>query len=110
MTPARWFLGWLLLVLLPGLAAARAPLTGALAEYVAAKDDSYRWVKRTEGSVLTCKFIELTLTSQTWRGIVWKHQLFVVKPGRVNQEAKHATLFIAGGSWRDELGDAKTTI
>ncbi|HZN34886.1 MAG TPA: PhoPQ-activated protein PqaA family protein [Pirellulaceae bacterium] len=110
MACSRWLPGLLLLVLLPGMALARAPLTGALAEYVAAKDDSYRWVKRSEGSVLTCKYIELTLTSQTWRGIVWKHQLFVVKPGRVNPEAKHATLFIAGGSWRDELADPKTQI
>lgn len=100
-----WLVG-----LLPALAAAREPLSGALAQYVAAKDDSYTWVKRAEGSLLTCKYVELTLTSQTWRGIVWKHQLFVVKPGRVNPAAKHATLYIAGGSWKPELADPKTQI
>ena len=41
----------------------RAPLTGPLADYVVAQDDSYRWAKRSEGSVLTCKYVELTLTS-----------------------------------------------
>src|SRR5262245_37942668 len=96
--------------LLPSLALAKAPLAGPLAEYVAAKDDSYGWVKRSEGSVLTCKYIELTLTSQTWRGIVWRHQLFLVKPARVNPEAKLATLYIAGGFWRPELAEQKTQI
>ena len=33
-----------------------------------------------------------------------------MKPGRVNPSAKHATLFIAGGSWKDELADPKTQI
>ena len=50
------------LLLLPTAAQARAPLTGPLADYVAAPDDSFHWVKRTEGSVLTCKYVELTLT------------------------------------------------
>jgi PhoPQ-activated pathogenicity-related protein len=102
------FLG-LLLVLTP-LAAAREAATGPLAEYVAAKDDSYHWVKRSEGSVATCKYVELTLTSQTWKGIVWKHQLFLVKPSQVNADARHALLMIAGGSWREELADPKTQI
>jgi PhoPQ-activated pathogenicity-related protein len=98
------------LVLQPTTVQAREPLTGALAEYVAAKDDSYRWVKRTEGSVLTCKYIELTLTSQTWRGIVWKHQLFLVKPAQVNPAARHGLLMIGGGNWKEELADPKTQL
>jgi len=110
MARSRLLLALTFLAAIPLVALARAPLTGPLAEYVAAKDDSYGWVKRSEGSVLTCKYVELTLTSQTWRGIVWKHQLFLVKPGRVNEAAKHATLMIAGGSWRDELADPKTQI
>jgi PhoPQ-activated pathogenicity-related protein len=108
----RWFTLPIvaLLLLLPFTAAAREGLSGPLAEYVAAKDDSYQWVKRTEGSVATCKYMELTLTSQTWRGIVWKHQLFLLKPSQVNPESKHALLLIAGGSWKDELADPKTQI
>lgn len=100
----------LLFVFVPALVLAREPATGPLATYVAAKDDSYQWVKRAEGSVLTCKYVELTLTSQTWRGIPWKHQLFVVRPARVNSAAKHATLYIAGGNWKEELADPKTQI
>ena len=59
---------------------------------------------------LTCKYVELTLTSQTWRGIVWKHQLFLVKPAQVNPAAKHALLMIAGGNWKEELADPKTQL
>lgn len=70
--------------------------------YVAAKDDSYGWVKRQQGSYEGCEFAELTLTSQTWREIVWKHQLFVLKPNNV-RDGSRAILFISGGGWRDEL-------
>lgn len=99
-----------LLLFVPALVPAREAATGPLADYVAARDDSYRWVKRTEGSVLTCKYVELTLTSQTWKGIAWKHQLFLVKPAQVDPNAKHALLLIGGGNWRDELADPKTQI
>jgi PhoPQ-activated pathogenicity-related protein len=99
-----------LILLLPATVVARAPLTGPLADYVAAKDDSFRWVKRSEGSILTCKYAELILTSQTWRGIVWKHQLFVIKPAQVDPAAKHAVLMIAGGNWNDKLSDPATQL
>jgi len=89
---------------------ARGPVQGPLAEYVAAKETSYGWTKRSEGSVLTCKYVELTLTSQVWRGVTWKHQLFLIKPAQVDPNAKHALFMIAGGNWRDELADPKTQI
>jgi PhoPQ-activated pathogenicity-related protein len=95
---------------IPAAVLAKAPLTGPLADYVAAKDDTFQWVKRTEGSVLTCKYVELTLTSQTWRGTTWKHQLFVLRPAQTIPSAKHALLLIGGGNWRDELADPKTPL
>jgi PhoPQ-activated pathogenicity-related protein len=88
----------------------RLPLTGPLADYVSAKDDSYSWSKRSEGSVLTCKYAELILTSQTWRGIPWKHQLFILKPAQVDPAAKHAVLMIAGGNWSDKIADPATQL
>ncbi|HEX5104761.1 MAG TPA: PhoPQ-activated protein PqaA family protein, partial [Pirellulaceae bacterium] len=100
----------LVLLVAPRLVEAREGLTGPLADYVAAKDDSYAWLKRSEGSVLGCQYVELTLTSQTWRGITWKHQLFVLKPAEINPAARHAVLLIGGGNWRDELADPKTEI
>src|SRR5262245_24873930 len=96
--------------LMPASLLARAPLTGPLADYVAAKDDSYQWVKRSEGSVLTCQYKELILTSQIWRGIPWKHQLFVLKPAQVDPAAHHAVLMIAGGNWNDKIADPATQL
>src|SRR6478609_4149857 len=88
----------------------RLPLTGPLADYVSAKDDSYSWSKRSEGSVLTCKYAELILTSQTWRGIPWKHQLFILKPSQVDPAAKHAVMMIAGGNWNEKIADSATPL
>lgn len=80
----------------PAAAAPRA--NGVLADYVQRPDPSFRWTKRREGEVGSAKFVELALTSQTWRDIVWKHQLFLIKPAEVS--AKHALLLIDGGSWK----------
>lgn len=104
--------GWAIIAVLAcsSWAQGRAPLTGPLADYVNAPDASYGWYQRSEGSVLTCRYLELILTSQTWRGIVWKHQLFVIRPPQVEQGSKHAMLMIAGGNWRDELADPKTPL
>src|SRR2546423_9107138 len=98
-------------LLVPSVGAiARDPLTGPLADYVAAKDDSYQWFKRSEGSVLTCKYVELILTSQTWHGIAWKHQLFIIKPAQVDPTSKHAVMMIAGGNWNDKIADRATQL
>ena len=97
-----------LLVSLPLVA--REPLSGPLGEYVAAKDDSFAWFKRSEGSVLTCQYKELILTSQTWCGIPWKHQLFLLKPAQVDPAARHGLLMIAGGNWSDKLADPATQL
>ena len=100
-------LTWLALGLaIPRLAFAELPAelpsTGALADYVGRKDDSYQWIKRSEGTVITCQYQELILTSQTWKGIAWKHQLFLLKPRSCPADAKTALLFVAGSSWKDE--------
>lgn len=111
-------LAWMLCLLLPATSFSAEPENriihsspmGPLAEYVEAPDASYAWVKRSEGSVLGCKYVELTLTSQTWRGIVWRHQLFVLKPSEINPQSRHALLLIGGGNWKDELADPKTEL
>lgn len=74
-----------------------------LADYVARPDATYHWVKKGTGRILAAEYAELVLTSQTWRDIVWKHQLFVIKPYSAPKDVRHALLFISGGSWRDEL-------
>jgi PhoPQ-activated pathogenicity-related protein len=87
------------------LAESPAPPTSpekALADYVARPDDSFHWVKRSEGDIATGKYVELILTSQKWKDIVWKHQLFLLKPASCRDDVKSAVLFITGGSWKDE--------
>jgi PhoPQ-activated pathogenicity-related protein len=81
------------------LAKSKSPL----ADYVAKKDDAYRWVKRREGKIGATSYSELILTSQKWRDITWKHQLFLIKPSTVDEESRHALLFITGGGWKDSL-------
>jgi PhoPQ-activated pathogenicity-related protein len=74
----------------------------ALSEYVAKPDASYKWTKRREGKLGAGAYVELTLTSQTWRDIAWKHQLFIYRPSNIGSNPQ-AMLLIAGGSWNDAL-------
>lgn len=83
-------------------AAALKPAEGPLKAYVSKEDKSYRWSKRRDGKLGKGTYVELTLTSQTWKDIVWKHQLFIYRPSQVKNAAQ-ALLMIAGGSWRPEL-------
>jgi len=85
--------------------AAEDPATpdNALAAYVAKADDSYGWKVRRDGKVGPAEWVELTVTSQMWRDIEWKHQLFLIRPSTAREDCRHAVLFIAGGSWSDRL-------
>jgi PhoPQ-activated pathogenicity-related protein len=82
-------------------------MAGPLRAYIDRADETFGWVKRREGQLAGGDFAELSLTSQTWRGIPWTHQLFVFKPAEV-AGGSQAILLIGGGRWRDELaGPAK---
>ena len=74
----------------------------ALKQYIARPDASYHWTKRREGTLGKGTYVELTLTSQTWHDIVWKHQLFIYKPSQV-VHAEEAILYVDGGNWKPEL-------
>lgn len=82
------------------VAQAQAP-SQALAAYVQKPDDSFAWKVRHKEKLGTCEVTELTLTSQTWKDIVWKHRLFVILPTGIAEETD-AVLVVAGGSWKDE--------
>ncbi|MGD9636511.1 MAG: PhoPQ-activated protein PqaA family protein, partial [Pirellulales bacterium] len=77
----------------------------ALADYVAAPDDSYAWKLRRSGKFMQGDFVELTLTSQTWRDQKWRHQLFIYRPSQVTKST-NALLLITGGDWKDALAEA----
>lgn len=85
-----------------------ASADGPLLDYIAKPDDSFAWKLRREGEVAGTKYVELTLTSQTWRDVVWKHQLFLLLPKSAPADAKHALLFIGGGRWNDSLAEPPT--
>lgn len=76
------------------------PASGTLAAYVAEPDATFAWrfVRRYQHRA--ADIIELQLESQTWKGELWKHQLLMVRPRRVNDE-RHALLVVGGGRWRD---------
>lgn len=77
-------------------------IDGALADYVAAADESFGWSVRRRGELETGEWFELTLTSQTWHGTAWKHQLFVMKPKKL-RHGQRALLVIGGGTWQPQL-------
>ncbi len=80
----------------------RDQLTGPLADYVLQPDPSYGWKQRRELELDGVSLTELTLTSQTWRDIVWRHQLFILRPRHV-VDSTRAIFLISGGRWNDEL-------
>ena len=80
-----------------------APAETALQSYVDKVDESFRWEQIRSGNSQNVKYVELILQSQTWRGIPWKHQLWIVKPSKVT--SKQAVLLISGGRWDDVLED-----
>jgi PhoPQ-activated pathogenicity-related protein len=99
--PLALWIGLLTLVVAAQVAHAVEPAE-ALVAYVETPDDSFAWVERRHGELAGHSFVELTLTSQTWHDIVWKHQLFIVKPKRL-RDTSRALLLIGGGNWSDDL-------
>jgi PhoPQ-activated pathogenicity-related protein len=94
------------LVCTPAFAQVRAPEpAAALAAYVNKADESFSWRVQRRYRRSDAEILALQLVSQTWQGIPWKHQLFVVRPRRVTDDA-HGVLIIGGGRWRDEYATA----
>jgi PhoPQ-activated pathogenicity-related protein len=73
-----------------------------LAAYIAHPDPDFSWREVTSGSLGKADYTQYLLTSQTWRGTVWKHQLYVLRPGNMAGDVKQALLFIHGGRWKPE--------
>ncbi|MBL4844766.1 MAG: hypothetical protein JKY65_04500 [Planctomycetes bacterium] len=97
------------LLLAPLLAFAESPSVGTdspLDRYVQKEQPSYTWsVKSTEKRPDGVRWVRFALTSQTWRGIVWKHRLnLVVPPAATGKRARpeHAILLITGTGGEDE--------
>src|ERR1700730_13234799 len=78
-----------------------------LSRYLAQPDASYAFHILRTGRLGTAEYLEAILTSQTWRGILWKHQLFIVRPRRLDVPATQALLFIDGGSWNPQYDSSE---
>ena len=84
---------------------ASAVQTGILFDYVARPDPDFGWFERSSGRIGGTSYVELGLVSQEWRGVTWKHQLYIVRPSTLKKESTHAMLVIAGSSWKEEYND-----
>jgi len=65
-------------------------------------DASFALREVGSGQVGSAEFVEYLMTSQTWRGIPWKHQLFVLRPAKLPKDVRHGLLVVAGGRWKPE--------
>lgn len=90
--------------------AATTAQTPPLLAYVEKPDTSYAWSKSGETTLPsggTC--IRISMTSQTWQGITWKHDLAVLRPKKMKYPGA-CVLFIEGWhantSMMDALGKA----
>lgn len=71
----------------------------ALRSYLDMEDDAYHWEIKDVIKVGPVTAYDILLTSQNWKGHIWKHQLTVVVPRKVRRET--AMLFIDGGTVND---------
>ena len=80
---------------------------GELAQYVARPDSSFSWREVGSGRLDGADYVEVILTSQTWRDIAWQHQLIVFRPAKVDTSTRQALLFIDGGRWNPQYENAQ---
>ena len=80
------------------LAENNGPVTpdNALQSYLNNGDKSFKWVVQDKKDADGVTLYRIIFTSQTWRNIVWKHELTLMVPD--NLKYKDALLFITGGS------------
>lgn len=76
-----------------------------LKSYVDAPDAAYRWEKRESGTLEGCQWARLHMVSQRWKGVDWKHVVWVLVP-ESGKASQHALLYIAGGGWNPDWEEA----
>ncbi len=73
----------------------------ALESYLNNRDTTFSWKLRAVTSSSSLKIYNLLLTSQTWRGIVWRHTLTVIVPEDLRYDG--GLLFITGGKNKEGM-------
>jgi PhoPQ-activated pathogenicity-related protein len=82
-------------------AAWAVPARAGLDEYVKKPDPSFTWSLSATQPVPGATVHHLKLTSQTWKGIAWTHNLSIIEPVDVTYPDA-VLLFITGGKVGDE--------
>jgi PhoPQ-activated pathogenicity-related protein len=102
--PAVAVCGFLLAALLGAFAAhaqdASTPPSEVLRDYVEKPDPSYQWKVHARFEDHGSEIVVLLLDSQTWKGVLWKHQLFLIRPKRL-KTPQQGLMIVAGGRWRE---------
>jgi PhoPQ-activated pathogenicity-related protein len=85
------------------------PACAGLDEYVKKVDPAFAWLEAGRGSTPAGTYTELALTSQVWKGITWRHSLYVYEPLQV-ADTDAMLLFITGRANGEKPGldDHKT--
>lgn len=99
MKQIKLLLLFILLIANVSLAQQKSIPSSALQDYLNNGDKSYGWEVKDTYKVGETDVYSLMLVSQKWQGILWKHELLVYVPQKI--ETDGALLFIDGGS----LGD-----
>ncbi|HEX5421365.1 MAG TPA: PhoPQ-activated protein PqaA family protein [Gammaproteobacteria bacterium] len=87
-------------------AAPNSPPDKALRDYVSAADPSFAWQVHARYNILGADIVELHLSSQTWQHVLWKHQLYLIRPKNIKPDVDEGLFVIAGGRWRDSYDTA----
>lgn len=76
----------------------RKPVTPetALQSYINNADKSFKWEVQDKNKGEGVTLYRILLTSQKWRGIIWRHEMFIIVPDILKYN--DALLFITGGS------------
>lgn len=93
---------WLCVLVLFGLAPLVA-LATPLDDYVSADDGMYKWEIVGSREMGASTVLEVRLTSQKWRDIVWNHRLYIIKPAQL-KTPELGVLYITGSSSMAEVG------
>lgn len=67
----------------------------ALADYLAKPNPDFQFTLKDSVNHAGLTQYELELTSQEWKGLIWKHRLVILKPAKINSDK--ALLYIGGG-------------
>ncbi len=73
----------------------------ALFAYLENEDTLFSWQERGTTKADSLTVYDLLLTSQQWRGIIWRHTLTVIVPQEITSDG--ALLFITGGKNKDGM-------